>query len=97
MRTRRFHDILDYCKKNVPYYQEQLEKVDIENKDILLELPIVDKKQYVENSEDFLSELICKDDVVWEFTSGSTGQPLSICKSKKRTYYSGMDTSDKQT
>ena len=89
MRTRRFHDILDYCKKNVPYYQEQLEKVDIENKDILLELPIVDKKQYVENSEDFLSELICKDDVVWEFTSGSTGQPLSICKSKRERIIQG--------
>lgn len=91
MRKQRLYNILKYCKKNILYYKEYLKDIKCNDdiKTILSELPIVNKQEYIENSSSFLSNEINADDLVWEFTSGSTGQPLKICKSKRERVIQG--------
>ena len=91
MRKRRLYDILSYCKKNVPYYKECLENINYMD-DICIPLsmlPVVNKQEYIENTNSFLSNEEYENDLVWEFTSGSTGQPLKICKSKRERVIQG--------
>lgn len=89
IKKRRLFDVLYHSQKNVPYYRDKLEKIVQEDKvyEILPSLPIVNKKEYVENIDNFFVPQ--NEEVVWEFTSGSTGQPLKICKTKKERVIQG--------
>ncbi len=89
IRKKRLFDVLYSSQKRVPYYRDKLEKIVQVDEvyEILSTLPVINKKEYVENIDDFL--LPQNEEVVWEFTSGSTGQPLKICKTKKERVIQG--------
>ena len=91
LRQKRFYDIINYCKKNIPYYKQYLkDMIPKEDACITLDkLPVVDKQEYMENQAMFLSNELSMDNLIWEFTSGSTGQPLKICKSKEERIIQG--------
>ncbi|MFH2138501.1 MAG: AMP-binding protein [Candidatus Omnitrophota bacterium] len=82
-QLRLLRDMLRHCRKNVPYYQALFKKLDFNPNDIrsladLQKLPLLEKKDVLGNSQQFVSKNIPKSDLIAEQTSGTSGSPLTV-------------------
>lgn len=78
---------IDYIYENVPYYTKLFDDhgiapSQIQNRDDIRKIPLLDKKIIRENFNELISTKINPDKLVYEITSGTTGTPFRI----------GMDT-----
>lgn len=76
---KQLKDMLNYVKKNVPYYQD--EKIDLNSREAVLTKEIL-----LDNYEKMFPVGINRDELIPEFTSGSTGKSLRVYKSKMERF-----------
>lgn len=75
--------ILIHCGKNVPYYQQLFQKISfkpehIETIEDLRKLPILEKRDVIENHKKFIATNLKKKEMMLEETSGTSGSPLKV-------------------
>ena len=83
-RERKFQNLIDHCRKNVPYYRDKLNDVnsleDIEKVDFLT------KTLITENLDLLKAKNFPKERFVPNSTSGSTGTSFNFYSDKYNTY-----------
>ena len=79
----KIQKLLQYVSKNVPYYTQYFESNPDKNPILLGDYPIIYKRDFVETPNLFISNNVSKETLLLKQTSGSTGIPLNIYKSKK--------------
>lgn len=89
LQNKKLRKLVQHCYKNVPYYTELFDKLnlkpqDIQTKEDLKKLPYLDKYIVKENFDKLIAKNKCKSLCHIAQTSGTTGTPLSIY----RDYYS---------
>lgn len=75
-------EILNQAIENVPFYRHYFKSID-KNEYELKDFPIVNKANYQENINSFISDKYANTVMQIMYTSGSTGLPMKICKSRK--------------
>jgi len=83
-QDERLRVIVEYAYSHVPYYREVMDEHgfkprDIESRDDLSKLPILDKKTIRNRFADLLSDEFDLAKVARGNTSGTTGSPLEVC------------------
>jgi len=87
--NNKLSSVLKNAIKNVPYYRNlnlNIKPNDINKdnaKEILKMFPYLNKKTVIDNNEAFISDLYNKKDLIYEMTSGSTGQDVGIWSNKE--------------
>lgn len=82
MQENKLSNVLHHAIENVPFYMKyKNEGQDVNCKELLTQMPIVEKKDYIDNLQDLTSRNCNIEELVGEFTSGSTGNPLKCYKS----------------
>jgi phenylacetate-CoA ligase len=84
-QLKRLKDIVLYCYNNVPYYKSTFDKNSI-NPHInsfneFLKIPIISKKEIIDNTDDLISKQYSKKKLLVKTTGGSTGDALIFYKS----------------
>lgn len=84
----KLKNMILHAYQTVPYYKELFDKNRIDpayivQKENLEILPILKKETIIEEQERFISKEYCIEELFVENTSGSTGIPLKVYKSKK--------------
>jgi len=84
--SHKLLNLMRHVSEHVPYYKtlfydkdikfESIEDVESNYKSI----PMLTKQILSENIEELISNKICQSDIVWEYTSGTSGTPLKIGK-----------------
>lgn len=69
-----FRKIVRHAARNVPFYAG----MDVED---VSQLPIIQKSDVQRDPSAFLTRGLSPDKLVWYVTSGSTGEPLRVCRS----------------
>ena len=84
--ARRIEACKRYVAENVPFYQCMADKIqyDVPNFD---EFPVITKNDLRWNGKLFLSDAVAGGDLIAEYTSGSTGVPLTLYKTKGEMVY----------
>jgi phenylacetate-CoA ligase len=82
-QTAELKRVIHYAFNNVPYWHEKFKKVGLKPSDIntvedLNKLPIVNKGEFRKNISQMMSTRFDKNRLKKVFTSGSTGQPLTL-------------------
>ena len=75
--------MLVHCKKHVPYYQKLFLRIgfnpeSVERLEDLNKIPVLEKKDVLENPEEFIARNLKKSDMILEETSGTSGSPLKV-------------------
>ena len=84
--NNKLFDLMKYASEHVPYYKQLFYKNDITIDSIeniekaFKRTPILTKQILNENIDQMISEKIQLSDIVWEYTSGTSGTPLKIGK-----------------
>lgn len=81
---KKIHDIIEYCRKHVPAYKKLLGDItasDINSLSCMQKLPVVTKKMLKDEKLDFRSKERHSLTTI-KTTGGSTGQPVTIIKSR---------------
>lgn len=91
-QNEQLHSLILHCYKNVPYYKElfdslQIKPNDIQSKEDLVKIPILTKEIVRKNVDKLIATNIPKSSIKHANTSGSTGTPLKIFYGKNRTAY----------
>ena len=111
-QNERLRLLINYVSQNVPYYKCLFKELglkpgDIQRKEELIKLPILDKHTIKQNGIiQFTSSSISKRDIIKSSSSGSTGEPLfyyrtrdsysiSIASSLRGWYWMGYRLGDK--
>jgi len=83
---KKLISLLRYAKKNVPYYKNLLEDIDLKNLDVeeFRKIPFLDKKKIKDNFDEIISEEYERSDLKHNSTSGSTGERLEFYKDMKK-------------
>jgi len=78
--------LLKYAKKNVPYYSNVLKDKDLKNfsKNEFRTIPFLNKSKIQKNFDSLISRKYLKSDLIYNSTSGSTGEKLKFFNDKKR-------------
>ncbi|MEI7473525.1 MAG: hypothetical protein WCK67_01995 [bacterium] len=84
--------LLNHCYKNIPYYTELFNSLNIIPDDIKTlkdysQIPILDKTVIRDQHEKLLDMSLSQNDLIFSTTGGSTGIPLKIYKSKEDQEY----------
>lgn len=83
-QTEKLYKLLRHAYDNVPYYQRVFEENKIEevlnNKEIISEFPYLNKPIIRENSAEMFAKDVDMNNIIWEYTSGTSGTPLKIGK-----------------
>ena len=87
MDERKIKELLQYVQMHVPYYREALKGVTLntieEATRAYADICIMDKRKFIENYYQMISDEINQDTLIWEHTSGTTGVPLKIGKTRQ--------------
>ena len=83
----KLEKLLKYVSENVPFYIEYFKENPEKNPIDIQEYPILTKKYYADNIDEFISKEYNKESLEWDKTSGTTGIPLKVYRTK-REYYS---------
>lgn len=75
-------NIKEYAVKHVPFYNKTINLSEITNEQNFNEFPIIEKSHIKDNSDAFISDIYNKENLIVEYTSGSTGNPIILYKSK---------------
>lgn len=83
IRDARLISFLKHAYRTVPYYNRlfaslRLREKDLDNADVIKELPILEKKQVQGNPQDFLSVAVPRSQRIMTHTSGTTGAGLKF-------------------
>lgn len=89
MQNQKLKDIIEHCYKNVPYYREIFDKLNLKPEDIktkkdLEKLPLLDKHIVIKNYGKLIAKNKNKFFCNIGQTSGTTGTPLNL----RRDYHS---------
>jgi len=84
-RLQKLKFLIDYSKKNVPYYEELFNRIKLDSKDIkqledIKKIPILTKKVLRKENEKFISRQYNSSIVKKGKTGGTTGSPVLIYK-----------------
>jgi len=96
LQLKKIKNLISYAYKNVPYYKKILNENHLHPTDItdfkdIQKIPILTKNQIRQNLDDILSIDVDKNTIRKDFTSGSTGEPLTIYKDKTYSEYTKAD------
>ena len=91
-QSEQLHEMVRFCRKNVPYYQRLFLDIGISEQDIthisdLRKIPVLEKDTLRSRPEDF--QVPGQKSFVLQNTSGSTGTPLTLAVNE-RTYKMAM-------
>lgn len=87
----KLREVLKNAYETVPYYKQYLSNKNISFSEIDIDqFPIINKKHFRSEYNEFLSSSYDKKDLSCSGTSGSTGIPLKIYKSKSDELNSGL-------
>ncbi|CAM3772572.1 phenylacetate--CoA ligase family protein [Mesobacillus zeae] len=77
-------EILSYAKEHTEFYKKALEHTDIAalNYSDFQEIPILTKEKLIFDQQEFVSKSVDYSSVMYEYTSGTTGEPFSIPRTK---------------
>jgi phenylacetate-CoA ligase len=98
--------ILNYAKKNVPYYRTLISNIQLDKQSVISQLkvlPLLSKAIIREQMENIYSDQFEKDFSYWKKTGGSTGEPLKYPVSRNfehvhgRCFYTIMGLNKKDT
>ncbi len=83
LQLKSLKEMLDHCGRYVPYYQKLFKKIGFDPKNLesledLKRIPVLEKKEVLENPEDFVAKNFKKSDMISEETSGTSGSPLKV-------------------
>ena len=89
-QNKRLTSLVKYAYESVPFYRNMfrqlgLEPSDIQSKESLNKIPVINKSIVKQNKEIFVSSNISKKDIINKSSSGSTGEPL-FYKSTREAY-----------
>lgn len=93
MQFRRLKILLEHCYSNVPYYKNMFNKLGIHPtmiktvSDYSNLVPVLTKQDIRENLEYLVDPNIPKSQICYDSTSGSTGIPLQLIRSKEDQEY----------
>lgn len=84
-RLKKLKNLVDYSRKNVPYYEELFKKnkllsQDIKTLDDICKIPILNKKTLRKRGHDLLSREFNKFKLKHGKTGGTTGSPVKVFK-----------------
>ena len=87
----RFMMLVKYALENVPYYQKKFSEYgltldSIKTIEDISKLPLLTKKDIVDNFNDLISTKVAKKNISFGHTSGTTGSPLEIAYSPEVLY-----------
>jgi len=77
-QERKFKELIEHAKSNVPYYRKTLKDIDISSLDDIKYIPFLSKKIIQENSDALKAENIPAHRFIPHTTGGSTGEKLEI-------------------
>ncbi|MEM3658731.1 MAG: hypothetical protein QXQ66_10020, partial [Candidatus Hadarchaeum sp.] len=88
LQLERLKAIIKHAYENVPYYrrifdERNLKPYDIKSKNDLAKLPLLTRRDLVENSELLKSRDFSRYCPTPSFTSGSTGEPVTVWLSRE--------------
>ena len=81
-RDRRVREIIGYASRHVPHYRK-LDPEAIRGAADLAQLPLISRKDLLENRAAFRSEAVREADGLVIRTSGSTGEPLDVLHDRR--------------
>jgi phenylacetate-CoA ligase len=86
-QLEKLRALVKHAYENVPYYRRVFDKLKVRPEDIvtlddLQKLPLLTKKDVIENLEDLVARNIDRASLVYKTTSGSTGTPLGLYRDK---------------
>ena len=88
---KKFNELINYSIREVPYYRNNKKLYFNKNYE---EIPYLEKNEVKKNPELFLSDQYKKENMIINYTSGSTGIPLKIYKSQGDEIRSGKQLWD---
>jgi phenylacetate-CoA ligase len=96
LQLKKIKNLISYAYKNVPYYKKILNENHLHPTDItdfkdVQKIPILNKNQIRQNLDALISTNVDKKNIRKDFTSGSTGEPLTIYKDKNYSEYTKAD------
>ena len=88
LQFRKFKSIFEYAYNYVPYYKKKFNEAGISPSDIksridIEKVPILTRKEIVDNFDDFFSIKCKRNELKISTTGGSTGTPLKVGFTKK--------------
>jgi len=91
----KIRDIVTHASTNVPYYWEIFKKMGWDKNteldvDLFRQIPLLDRSTVSKNSQDFLAENMKKEQLIRNYTSGSTGTPLMLYKDKREVFVADL-------
>jgi phenylacetate-CoA ligase len=95
-QLKKIKNLVSLAYKNVPYYKKMMNENHLHPLDItdfknFQKIPILDKNQIRQNLDNLISKDINRKTIRKDFTSGSTGEPLTIYKDKNYSEYTKAD------
>lgn len=79
-------DLIKYAYDNVPYYTKTIREDVIEdmysNLNAIENIPYINKQRIRDNYDQFFSKEINSSNLIWEYTSGTSGTPLRVGKTQ---------------
>jgi len=83
-QLEKFNKLLDYSRKNVPYYKKTLKNIpNIRHLSDLSKIPILTKDIIRKEKENLYSKNIFKEDYYKNSSGGSTGEPVVFLQNEK--------------
>lgn len=81
-QNAQLRKLIEHCYSTVPYYRRVMDKlglkpIDIATRKDLVKLPVLTKKDVIENQNDLISKAFNKKDLQLRQTSGTTGTSLT--------------------
>jgi phenylacetate-CoA ligase len=97
-QNHRLRRLIEHSYNTVPYYHNLFKRIgltpiDINNNEDLYKIPVLTRKDIIENFNDLKSKAFKKNELKYGHTSGTTGAPLEVAYDKRVIYatYALMD------
>lgn len=86
IQWKKLKKLINHCYNHIPYYNKLFNKNNIKPDDIktlkdLAKIPKLTKQDIISSCDEILDPVFSKDELFWESTSGSTGEPLKFARS----------------
>jgi len=87
LQRKKLRVLLEHAYTNVPYYHKMFKDIGLKPDDInsmedLSKLPVITKKDIIENFSDLIAKNIPKRDLITITTSGTTGEPFKMYRDR---------------
>lgn len=84
-------NIVESAIKNTSFYKEKYKHINLNNENFFGNLPILTKEEIRENNEYMLNNSMVRENLIIDETSGTTGLPLKLYKTKKESVKTSIE------